>query len=141
LGGRSAPGTFTETRDFAAGPGSRAVAAGDFNHDGRLDLATGNQNAGAASILWNETAFNTVGFSFGRTRLGTVSNSAGSRNEAWPADFDEDSRLDVVVTADLVKNGRRLDVLLTGRALVPLPLTISSTASRRPTSTTTATRT
>jgi FG-GAP-like repeat len=44
LGRRSAPGTFTEARDFAAGPGSRAVVAGDFNRDGRLDLATGNQN-------------------------------------------------------------------------------------------------
>jgi FG-GAP-like repeat len=37
LGRRSAPGTFTEARDFAAGPGSRAVVAGDFNRDGRLD--------------------------------------------------------------------------------------------------------
>jgi hypothetical protein len=94
--------------------------AGDFNRDGRLDLATGNQNTNAASVLWNETAFNTAGFSFDRLRLGTLSPSAGSRNEAWPADFDEDGRLDLVVTADFVKNGRRLDVLLTGRALVPL---------------------
>jgi FG-GAP-like repeat len=71
LGRRSAPGTFTEARDFAAGPGSRAVVAGDFNRDGRLDLATGNQNSNAASVLWNETAFNTAGFSFGleRSRL------------------------------------------------------------------------
>jgi FG-GAP-like repeat len=121
LGRASAPGTFNDARDFAAGPGSRAVAAADFNRDGRLDLATGNQNASAASVLRNGTAFDTAGFSFGRIQLGTVSPSRGGRNEAWPADFDEDGRLDVLVTADFVTAGRRLDVLLTGRGLVPLP--------------------
>ena len=119
LGSTSSPGAFGDARDFAAGSGSRAVVAADFDHDGRVDLATGNQNASTASVLWNDTAFDRAGFSFKRLSLGTPSNSMGGTNQAWPADFNEDGRLDILTEADY-RLGSKLHVLITGGPTVPL---------------------
>lgn len=119
LGNASSPGSFEDAEDFAAGRGSRAVVAADFDHDGRVDLATGNQNASTASVLWNETAFDRAGFSFKRLSLGTPSTSMGGTNQAWPADFNEDGKLDIVTEADY-RLGPRLHVLISGHSTVPL---------------------
>ena len=43
--------------DLPAGSGARAVAAADFNHDGRLDLAVGSQTAGRVWLHDNTTPF------------------------------------------------------------------------------------
>ncbi len=45
---------FTATTDVGLGAGPRAVAAIDFNHDGRLDLAVANKNSNSVSLLRNE---------------------------------------------------------------------------------------
>ena len=119
LGNASSPGSFGAARDFAAGSGSRAIVAADFDRDGRVDLATGNQNASTASVLWNETAFERAGFSFKRLSLGTPSGSMGGSNQAWPADFNEDGKLDILTEADY-RLGRQLHVLITGGSTVPL---------------------
>jgi hypothetical protein len=119
LGNASSPGSFADAQDFAAGRGSRAIAAADFDRDGRVDLATGNEYAATASVLWNDTLFDRAGFSFKRQSLGTPSTTMGGSNQAWPADFNEDGRLDVVTEADYTL-GRRLHVLITGGATVPL---------------------
>jgi FG-GAP repeat protein len=48
-------GTF-ERRLFAGvGNYSISVTVGDFNHDGRPDLATANYESGTVSILINDT--------------------------------------------------------------------------------------
>src|SRR5437870_4875400 len=44
LPGRS-DGSFDQRRDFAAGIGARAMAAGDFDNDGAVDLALAGGNA------------------------------------------------------------------------------------------------
>ena len=119
LGNASSPGSFGAAQDFAAGSGSRAVVAADFDRDGRIDLATGNQNASTTSVLWNETAFDRAGFSFRRLSLGTPSSSMGGSNQAWPADFNEDGKLDFLTEADY-RLGRQLHVLITGGSTVPL---------------------
>ena len=62
---------------FASNSGSRAVAAADFNLDGRPDLATGNQNAAFTTVLTNSTILPTTGFSFHTTLLGTPSSCRG----------------------------------------------------------------
>ena len=96
LGNADAPGTLHPAQHFSAGAGSRVVAAEDFDHDGRIDLVTGNQDASAVTFLWNDTAFDLAAFSFSRHQFGTPSNEGGG-SPALPADFNEDGRLDVVV--------------------------------------------
>jgi hypothetical protein len=47
-------GTF-ETRLLGVGNGSASITVGDFNDDGRPDLATADRGAGTVSILVNNT--------------------------------------------------------------------------------------
>ena len=66
----------------------RSRSAADFNHDGRLDLATGNQDDPSATVLWNDTPLVHSGLRFR---------------------FDPDQPPDVgaeTVLADLNHNGR-----------------------------------
>jgi Ca2+-binding RTX toxin-like protein len=48
--------TFATKVDFAAGTGSQSVSIGDFNGDGKPDLAVANFGGNNASILLNTTA-------------------------------------------------------------------------------------
>ena len=48
-------GTFATAQDFGVGVGPESVTGGDFNGDGRLDLATANFGADTVSILINTT--------------------------------------------------------------------------------------
>ena len=118
LGDTAEPGAFEPAEPFAAGAGSRAVVAEDFDRDGRLDLATGNQDAATASVLRNETAFDRAAFSFSRTSLGTPSNEVGG-SRAIPGDFNEDGKLDVVVHPDF-RLGPIVEVLITDGPVVTL---------------------
>ncbi|MEK0195586.1 FG-GAP-like repeat-containing protein, partial [Microcoleus anatoxicus] len=47
--------TFASKVDFATGTGPFSVSIGDFNGDGKPDLATGNANDNTTSILLNTT--------------------------------------------------------------------------------------
>ena len=117
LGKTSAPGTFDAARHFASNSGSRAVAAADFNLDGRVDLATGNQNAAFTTVLTNSTILPTTGFSFHTTLLGTPSPLAGD-NAVFAADFNRDGKLDLATKAPYPTNG--ISILLTGGPTVTL---------------------
>jgi hypothetical protein len=63
-------GTFDTAQDFGVGLGPTSVTTGDFNGDGRLDLATANSFLGdfenfvpgSVSILINTTAFDVMTF-------------------------------------------------------------------------------
>src|SRR5207249_2842245 len=85
---------FSAARTFSAGDLSWAVGVGDFNADGRLDLAVANRggigsDAGSVSVLLG----NGDG-SFGGAR------EFGAGHECWSVatgDFDGDSRLDLAV--------------------------------------------
>ena len=46
-------GTFAAKTDFATGAGPASVAVGDFNGDGKPDLATANYSANTVSVLLN----------------------------------------------------------------------------------------
>ncbi len=48
-------GTFQSRTDYPTGYGPRTVVAGDFNGDGRLDLATANNDAASVSILLQQS--------------------------------------------------------------------------------------
>ncbi len=119
LGQRNAPGNFTNATQIAAGAGSRAVAAADFNVDGRVDLATGNQNAAVTTVLSNTTFVGTVGFSFDKSAAGTPSSTSGGSNNVFTADVNRDGKLDIITLAPYPTIG--VSVLLTGGATVTLP--------------------
>jgi hypothetical protein len=118
LGSTTVTGTLQSAETFTAGAGSRVVAAEDFDHDGRIDLVTGNQNASSVSFLWNDTVFDTAAFSFSRRSFGTPSNETGG-SPAIPADFNEDGKLDVLVKPNF-ELGPVFHVLITGGPVVVL---------------------
>ncbi|MGI8551235.1 MAG: FG-GAP repeat domain-containing protein [Dehalococcoidia bacterium] len=51
--GLPAPLTPARGSPFAAGRGPQAIAVGDFNGDGRLDLAVANRTGANVSVLLN----------------------------------------------------------------------------------------
>jgi hypothetical protein len=96
FGAGDTTGSFGSPVQFAAGAGSRVVALADFDRDGRIDLATGNENTTTATTLTNTTAFPQVGFAYHRSFIGTESRTARGDQTNVVADFDLDGRLDIV---------------------------------------------
>ena len=64
LGSAAQPGALLAHQDVAAGSGSRAAAIGDFDGDGRLDVATGNEFASSMTMLSNRTFGEAPAFAF-----------------------------------------------------------------------------
>ncbi|MBI3818317.1 MAG: VCBS repeat-containing protein [Planctomycetes bacterium] len=82
-------GGFAPAAGFNTASNPYAVVAGDFNNDGKIDLATANNGSGSASCLLGNGA---GGFA------NAVNSAAGSLPYAIAAaDFDHDGRLDVVI--------------------------------------------
>ena len=71
--------------DVAANQGSRALALADFNQDGRLDIATANQQVGLATVLLNQTPFTRTGFSFSKSSIGPEGDIQSSGDRVIPA--------------------------------------------------------
>jgi hypothetical protein len=83
------PSTLLAQQTFVAGSGPTGIVSGDFNGDGRADLAVANRNAGSVSVLLgngNGTFLPQQTFAVG----------AGSYSAAT-ADFNGDGKLDLVV--------------------------------------------
>jgi hypothetical protein len=82
-------GTFQPYRSYPTDFGGRAIAAGDFNRDGKLDLAIASNNTGNVSIL--------------------LGNGDGSFQP--PIDIFVSPELSAVVTGDLNRDGN-LDLVV-----------------------------
>ena len=82
-------GTFLPARTFAAGDDPVAVAAGDFNSDGLLDLAVANLNALDVSVL--------VGNGDGTFQAALHFGVASNPISLAAGDFNSDGRADVAV--------------------------------------------
>jgi len=84
-------GTFQAADNYAAGDGPFSVAVGDFNADGRRDLAVANFDSGNVSIL--------RGTGPGRPSFGAATNFAVGPDPISVAvgDFNADGRRDLAV--------------------------------------------
>ena len=90
----AATANFAAKQDFATGPNPRAVATGDLNGDGKLDLAVANLNSNSVSVLLNTIAPGAATQNFAAkqdfaTGAGPVSVTVG--------DLNGDGKLDLVV--------------------------------------------
>jgi hypothetical protein len=83
--------SFGPATSYPVGPSPAAVATGDFNNDGHLDLATANAGDSTVSVLLGNS----------RGGFGAASNFATGAGPSSVAagDFDGDGKLDLV-TAD-----------------------------------------
>jgi hypothetical protein len=118
LGDPRVPGRLAAALDVPAGLGSRDLALADFDGDGLIDVATGNEYAANVTVLVNRTEFVRAGYVFGRMNLGTPSTVVGGADAVWTADFNRDGKLDVATLAD--ETPWRISVLLTGGPTVSL---------------------
>ncbi|HLX12750.1 MAG TPA: FG-GAP-like repeat-containing protein, partial [Bacteroidota bacterium] len=85
----SSPGMFPVRRDFTVGGAPYAIAAGDLNGDGAVDLVTANLNSNNISVLINKSS---------GTFNPTVNYGTGSAPRTVAlADMNGDGALDIVV--------------------------------------------
>src|ERR1700691_4998947 len=98
----NADGTFAPHVDYPAGGAPTSVAVGDFNGDGKLDIAVlyGSSNASVGILLGHgDGTFKPV-----------MSTTAGPGGTSFSVgDFDGDGKLDVAIADDLTNN---VDVML-----------------------------
>jgi len=90
-----AQASFSTKTDFTTGKGPISIAVGDFNDDGKLDIAVANYKSNTVSIFLNMTVPNSAAPSFSsKTDITTgecpMSVSIG--------DFNGDGKLDIAVT-------------------------------------------
>lgn len=96
-------GTFTAAPNNAAGANPAAIAVGDFNGDGKVDLAVANTNSNDVSILFGNG---------NGTFAAAISFDAGSGPSLDAiGDFNGDGKLDIAV-ANFFSNG--VSILLNG---------------------------
>jgi hypothetical protein len=87
---------LTAAQTFAAGQSPDGVAVGDFNGDGRPDLAVTNGLSGTVSLLLDATLAGATTASF--TGQQTFSTAGDLPSALALADFNGDSKPDVVAT-------------------------------------------
>jgi hypothetical protein len=87
--GAQCPMNFNSTSSASVGSNPDGLAAGDFNRDGRVDLAVVNKDSNNVSILLNQSG------SFSVTGTYSVGSSP---NTIVAADYNKDGKIDLAVT-------------------------------------------
>ena len=83
-------GSFTAAANLTAGSNPYGIAVGDFNGDGKADLAVANQGSGDVSVL--------LGAGDGSFGAATRFLAAGNPLAVTTGDFNHDGSLDLAVT-------------------------------------------
>src|SRR5271163_3564909 len=84
------PVSFNAPRVFPAGNGPLGIAAGDFNGDGKPDLATANHYSSSVSILMNDGHG-------GFLPMVNYASGTGGPTQLAVGDFNGDGNLDLAV--------------------------------------------
>ena len=92
---------FADAVDYPAGTGPRALAIGDFNGDGKPDLAVANAGSGDVSVL--------LGKGDGTFQDATTYATGTNPFNLVAADFNNDGKLDIASGSNSVTT---LDVFL-----------------------------
>ncbi|MRG93427.1 FG-GAP-like repeat-containing protein [Polyangium spumosum] len=103
--GASAPGTFGALTSFTTGaPGSVHLCAGDFDGDGRIDIATTSVVTNQVSVMYGDG-----GGSFGAPVLLSIPSTGGAQSTIACRDLTGDDRPEIVVTSP---SSARLSILV-----------------------------
>lgn len=119
--GASAPGTFGSLANYSTGaPGSVHLCTGDFNRDGRADLATVSVISNQVSVL----LANTTG-GFAAPVLISIQATGGVQSSIGCRDLNGDGASDLVVTSP---SSARVSVLLNqGSGTFAAPVSYTNT--------------
>ena len=89
--------SFTPPQTFATGASPAGIAFGDFNEDGRPDLAVANAGSHTASVLLNTTVRGATTAAFAPQRTFPVVNTPAGPSSIAVGDFNGDGKPDLVV--------------------------------------------
>jgi hypothetical protein len=103
---------FTPQQTFATGSRPLAVAVGDFNGDGKPDLAIANSSTNTVSVLLNTTPVGATTASFAPQQ--TFATGTGPVNDVVVGDFNGDGKPDLAVAN---VNSNTVSVLLNTTAI------------------------
>src|SRR5579883_3382642 len=116
--------SFAPQQTFATGPGPGPVAVGDFNGDGKLDIAIANSRDNTVSVLLNTTPTGATMPSFAPQRTFTTSSALSS---VAVGDFNGDGKPDLAAT----NGGFGTDTVSVLLNMTPTGATVPSFAAQR----------
>lgn len=87
-------GGFTQTPEFAVGPGASVLSAGDLNRDGNIDIVVGGPGSGTHTGLFITTYLGDGAGNFTQKQILNLGEGAVDGGMAL-GDFNEDGNIDV----------------------------------------------